>query len=201
MSSPKYPYMDAISQNLSFSDEKLRLLVLGDKNVGKTHFISNYMKVLNGETLGKDFHSTTNSLEINKKLVKISNKLISLELWDTNRETAISSVFKSYLKICDGLVLMCDVNCSESFKFIDNQLERINGKLNRPKVLVLFSTSTKKKHKLKDCIPIKYLKEKYNAEAKFVDLDQSITYTTIFSQFLHHCLESKHRKSNRLCFK
>jgi hypothetical protein len=43
--------LDAISQNLHLFEEKVKLLVIGDESVGKSYFISNFFKVMNGERL------------------------------------------------------------------------------------------------------------------------------------------------------
>jgi hypothetical protein len=43
--------LDVISQNLQLFEEKLKFLVIGDESVGKSLFISNFFKVLNGERL------------------------------------------------------------------------------------------------------------------------------------------------------
>jgi len=45
--------LDAISQNLHLFEEKLKFLVIGDESVGKSYFIFNFFKVMNGERLKK----------------------------------------------------------------------------------------------------------------------------------------------------
>ena len=54
--SNKQAFYDAISQNLSIFDEKLKLLVIGDESAGKTHFIANFIKFLNGEKFTSIHH-------------------------------------------------------------------------------------------------------------------------------------------------
>jgi len=43
--------LDSISQNLYMFEEKLKFLVIGDESVGKSFFINNFFKVMNGERL------------------------------------------------------------------------------------------------------------------------------------------------------
>lgn len=98
--------LDAISQNLHLYEEKLKFLVIGDESVGKSFFIYNFFKVMNGERLRRSsqelYHTERYfflnfSPEMKKKLVRIMNKYVSVELWDTNKKIISSSIFKSKL--------------------------------------------------------------------------------------------------------
>ena len=52
-------FSPVISENLSIFDEKLKLLVIGENSVGKSLFISNFLKIMNGEKTS----SINNSLD------------------------------------------------------------------------------------------------------------------------------------------
>jgi GTPase SAR1 family protein len=148
-----------IMQNLSIHDETIKLMVIGDKAVGKTFFIDNlctgnnninnkehiisnsssnnnpYNNLLN---VNKDKNNSqtpipsvtypykpTQTLEIKRFIFSTLNKLIKIELWDTNTNILNSPIIKTYFKLCHGFILTCDISNLESIKFLEKQIENI----------------------------------------------------------------------------
>lgn len=120
-----------LSQNVNLVDDVMKLIILGEPQVGKTLFIettineSKYNSKLN--------YVHTNSLEIKKKLINLLGKKIKLELWDTNSQIIDSEIFQgkykkvilAYLKICDGIILLIDPLRIESVTYIFNLMEKL----------------------------------------------------------------------------
>jgi GTPase SAR1 family protein len=155
-----------IMQNLSIHDETIKLMVIGDKAVGKTLFIDNlctgnnninnkediisnnssnnssnnnnsYNNLLNvNKDKNKNNSHTpipsvtypykpTQTLEIKRFIFSTLNKLIKIELWDTNINILNSPIIKTYFKLCHGFILTCDISNLESIKFLEKQIENI----------------------------------------------------------------------------
>ena len=78
-----------IMQNLEIYDEVIKVMVIGDKCVGKSLLISKLL------SQGKMNYFPTKNLEIYNKLCKIIGKFVKLELFDTCPSTLNDSLMKS----------------------------------------------------------------------------------------------------------
>lgn len=129
-----------LSQNLNLAEDIIKLITIGDKRVGKSYFIEkilsndmNHSKSTeeNVSKIGKEnshqisSYEPTTSLEIKRTLINLKDKIVKLELWDTNVNIINNSIIKTYYKLCHGVVLVCDVGSIDSIRFIERQLENI----------------------------------------------------------------------------
>ncbi len=144
-----------ILQNLYVPCETLKIIVIGDKAVGKSHFINklndesngtnNYKEEYDGlgvSTKSKHVYIPTLSLEIKKifyknRAIEINNeyqsnnynarqeKMVQLEIWDTNFNILTSNIIKTYYKLCNGFMVITDISNLESIKFAEKQIENI----------------------------------------------------------------------------
>ena len=80
-----------LAQNILQTNITIKILVIGDENVGKTFFVNKFLK---NEKIHKDY-IPSESLEISKKLIYLVNKCIKLEIYDTNKKILNSPLFKS----------------------------------------------------------------------------------------------------------
>ena len=159
-----------ISQNLIVYDELLKLIVIGNKSVGKSTFIK---KLINEESNGP-----TMALEINKTIVNVNNKKVKLEFFDTNTQIINSSIIKTYYKISQGYIAIID-----SYQNVDNllwlkkQIEEIHSaKTFHAKLFLIvneYTDTTKKSNKeqIKDFID--ELTQKYIVQVKKCDLSKT----------------------------
>lgn len=116
----------------------VKILVLGQANVGKTSLIERFInnKYTNDRraTIGVDFSSK--SIEVTENLICV------LQLWDTagqerfNTGTLTSTFFRN----ADGVVLVYDVSCQESVEQLQQWREeimsRISGEFDLPTVVI-----------------------------------------------------------------
>jgi hypothetical protein len=79
-----------LTQNIKLTDEVLKIILIGDENVGKTMLIE---KLIN-TTVGCDLVHT-GSLEIKKKRIKLLERILTLEFWDTNKKILSSKLSES----------------------------------------------------------------------------------------------------------
>ncbi len=120
-STVKNSFENIISQNLIVSDELIKLILVGDKSVGKTLFINKIMQ----DNDNNISYIPTASLDIKRHLLNISDKYIRIELWDTNCNILNSGLIHTYFKICNGFILICDISNIDSIKFLEKQIENI----------------------------------------------------------------------------
>jgi hypothetical protein len=95
--------MVLLKENFYAYDQTIKLMLIGNKGVGKTTFLNKVLTKLSGMTSDSDNLCNgvrpnlkpTMSLEIIKRLLKINNKIINLEVWDTNEQVLNSPIVKS----------------------------------------------------------------------------------------------------------
>ena len=95
-------------------DEKLKFMVLGETRVGKTSLIRKYIKNQFG-----DNYLTTVGIDFQEKLIQVNDKLILLQLWDTAGQERFRDIAKNYIKSADGVLLVYDITCKETFEKLD----------------------------------------------------------------------------------
>jgi DNA replication protein DnaC len=86
--------VELLSDNFYAYDKVIKIMLMGNKGVGKTILLTSLLNLLNND---KDEIQTkpTLSLEISKKIYKLRDNLINLEFWDTNEQILLSPIIKS----------------------------------------------------------------------------------------------------------
>ena len=101
-------------------DFKLKLILIGDTNVGKSSFFNilrNDDPMITSSTVGVDFNS---------KLYNINNKKIKITMWDTAGQEKFECIVRSYFRQLSGMVLMFDLTLKSSFDNLEKWLEKID---------------------------------------------------------------------------
>ena len=68
------------------SDIKVKIMLIGDSNVGKTSIIKRYCKNIFSKS-----HISTVGIDLETKIIKIGKQIINLQLWDTAGQERYSS--------------------------------------------------------------------------------------------------------------
>lgn len=102
-------------------DEKLKLMILGDSNVGKSSILKKYCK---NEFMGA--YVATIGIDFQIKYLNINGKKIKLQIWDTAGQERYRVVTKNYFNTSDGFLVIYDITSRESFLNINNWIEQIN---------------------------------------------------------------------------
>ena len=97
-------------ENIIYS---FKVILIGDSFVGKTSLILRFCKDQYEEN-----SLATIGIDTQKKYIKKDNKKIELIIWDTAGEEKYKSLAKNSCNQMDGIVLVFDLNCKESFKNI-----------------------------------------------------------------------------------
>ena len=101
-------------------DEKIKLMIIGDSNVGKSSILKQYCK---NEFFEK--YITTIGIDFQIKYIYLKNKKIQLQIWDTAGQERYRVVTKNYFNTSDGFIIVYDITNRESFNNINNWIEQI----------------------------------------------------------------------------
>ena len=110
----------------------LKVLLLGDSNVGKTHLINRFT-----DNEYEENSSSIIGIEFKHKEIELNKKKIKLNILDTAGQEKYLSVAKNFIRNGDGVIFIFDLTNKESFKNIKKWLitsEEINPEF--PKILV-----------------------------------------------------------------
>jgi small GTP-binding protein len=101
---------------------KLKVIVAGAKNVGKTSLIRRYMH----GTFSSDVKSTI-GVDFMTKQLNIDDKKIRLSVWDFAGERKFRSLFPSYCSGASASLLLFDITDRASFDDLNAWLDLIGG--------------------------------------------------------------------------
>ena len=115
-------------------DYVFKLLLIGETKVGKTSIMTRF---------NEDFFTTnylsTIGLDYRSKYIKLKQKIVKLQIWDTTGQDLFKAVIKpSYYKGSNCLILIYDIEDLNSFlniKKVMNAIREYNA-MNKYKVLV-----------------------------------------------------------------
>ena len=122
------------------NDLKFKIIVIGDAGVGKSCLTSKASK----DTFNEKY-SPTISFEFLSFNVKINDKIIKLEIWDTAGQEKFRSLARAFYRNIDVGILVYDVTNKSSFEEIkkfwikdikDNNIDNISKKI----INIFFST-------------------------------------------------------------
>ena len=103
-----------MSENKENNEEeeeiKIKIMLLGESQIGKTSFIQRYVK--NNFNLS---YITTVGIDFQLKQIKMNNKSIKLQIWDTAGQEKYRSLTKFFYKDAAIAVLVYDITRRDSF--------------------------------------------------------------------------------------
>ena len=87
-----------------------KIIIIGDAGVGKSNILTRYVK--------NEFDSSkqpTVGVEFSSKKIKVDNKSIKLQIWDTAGQEKFKAVSKQYYKGAVGVMLVYDITKKRTF--------------------------------------------------------------------------------------
>ena len=101
-------------------DERIRIMLLGDSNVGKTSILKRYCKNQFSES-----YISSVGIDFETKYIKVDEKTINLQIWDTAGQERYKVISKNYYNKSDGFIIVYDITNKSSFDSIVNWVEDI----------------------------------------------------------------------------
>ena len=93
----------------------IKILILGDSNVGKTVTSLTY-----AENVFDDAHMATIGVDLKEKTLILNEYKIDLQIWDTAGQERFRSLTKSFFHSVNGIVFMYDITNRASYNNIGN---------------------------------------------------------------------------------
>ncbi|CAG9327079.1 unnamed protein product [Blepharisma stoltei] len=101
-------------------DALYKLLIIGDSGVGKSCFLLQFTE---GDF--KEDHNVTIGVEYGAKTLKVEEKNIKLQIWDTAGQESFRAITRSFYRNAHGVVLMYDLTRLESYENLYDWLREI----------------------------------------------------------------------------
>tara|TARA_B110000879_G_C11101091_1_gene483241 strand:+ start:704 stop:1300 length:597 start_codon:yes stop_codon:yes gene_type:complete len=139
-------------------ENKLKLILVGDTNVGKTALLNrkhnNIFNPTFSSTLGVDFHYIS---------VRRGNRDIKIYLWDTAGQEKFANLINVYFRNLDGAMIIYDITNRNSYDSIEKWIDKINffNKSELPIIIVGTKTDLEK-HRMIHKHEVTNLSKKYD---------------------------------------
>ena len=115
------------------SDFVIKILLLGDSEVGKSCFLMRY-----SDNVFVENYITTIGLDYKLKTVKLdSGKTIKVQLWDTAGQDKYRTIAKNYYKGSHGILLLYDITKMTSFENIREWIRDIKEEVSEKAIVFL----------------------------------------------------------------
>jgi len=93
--------IDITPCNDEFEDYSVKIVIVGDSNVGKTNILNRFVS----NDFSNDSRATV-GVELSSKSYKINEKVLKLHLWDTAGQERFKSITSSYYKGAKGAMIV-----------------------------------------------------------------------------------------------
>ncbi|XP_067026148.1 ras-related protein Rab-3-like [Acropora muricata] len=103
-------------------DESLKILVIGDSDVGKTSLVFRFVD----GSFSSQFVPTV-GIDFKSKTIVWNDKQIQLQIWDTAGQERYRSITTSYFRGAAGFVIMYDIRNEVSFKGVQEWVSQIKA--------------------------------------------------------------------------
>ena len=113
-------HYDSISIEEEYYDLKIRLMLIGDSNVGKTSIIKRYCN----NQFSPSYISTV-GIDFETKYLRLNGKIINLQIWDTAGQERYKVLAKNYYKNSDGFIIVYDITDKKSLNNVANWITQI----------------------------------------------------------------------------
>ena len=112
--------------------KEIKLLLLGESNVGKTSIFNKYIynrnATLSASSIGVDFET---------KIINYKNRNYKIRLFDTAGQERFQSITYNYYHIGDGFLIVFDLTNEHSLNRIKDWIELLKDKIKNSKFLII----------------------------------------------------------------
>ena len=112
--------------------KEIKLLLLGESNVGKTSIFNKYIynrnATLSASSIGVDFET---------KNINYKNKKYKIRLFDTAGQERFHSITHSYYHLGDGFLIVFDLTNEHSLNKVKDWIESLNDKVEDSKFIII----------------------------------------------------------------
>lgn len=117
-------FEDNINNTNSFEEDfdiKLKIMLIGDSNVGKTSLLKKYCDNEFSQT-----YIPTIGIDFQIKNLNINKKKVNVQIWDTTGEERYKILAKNCFNSSNGFIIVYDITNRKSYNNVNNWIEQIN---------------------------------------------------------------------------
>ena len=112
----------------------LRFILVGNSSVGKTSIVDKYT-----ENIFRDIHQSTMGVDYKIKIFEMKGFKIRMNILDTAGQERYKSLAKIHFRNCNGIFLVFDLTCKQSFEDLEFWLNEIKSTIDveNTKILII----------------------------------------------------------------
>jgi len=118
-------------------DVILKVLLLGNSNVGKSSLFLRYV-----DDIWNDSFVPTIGVDFKIKTFELDSKKVKMQIWDTAGQERFKNVIASYYRGANGILLVYDITDKDSFRQIKNWLVEVDRNANKNVLKVLIGNKS-----------------------------------------------------------
>ena len=119
-------------------DHLFKILIIGESGVGKTAIMQRFC-----ENTFEPVYISTVGVDFKPKVIKVGNKTVKMQLWDTAGQDRFRNITASYYRGTQGVLIVYDVTDRSSFDKVSSWFTEVRDRTeNDPPVIILVGNKT-----------------------------------------------------------
>ncbi|EDR22979.1 hypothetical protein, conserved [Entamoeba dispar SAW760] len=119
-------------------DHLFKILIIGESGVGKTAIMQRFC-----ENTFEPVYISTVGVDFKPKVIKVGNKTVKMQLWDTAGQDRFRNITASYYRGTQGVLIVYDVTDRASFDKVSSWFTEVRDRTeNDPPVIILVGNKT-----------------------------------------------------------
>lgn len=114
-----------------------KYIIIGDTGVGKSCLLLQFT-----DERFQPVHDLTIGVEFGARMIKVYDKQIKLQIWDTAGQESFRSITRSYYRGAAGALLVYDITRRETFNHLSRWLEEARQNGNSDMVIMLIGNKS-----------------------------------------------------------
>ena len=164
----------------------LKILLIGDSQVGKTSLLLKYT-----EHVFPEEHIATIGVEYKDKFILKDNYNIRLQIWDTAGQERFHSITKNIYRNANGVLFVYDITNQESFGNIKNWIKDLQNVGNDIKGVIIGNKIDLEQQRDVSKQDLEEIGKKYNMPILETSAKQSINVNEGFELLVNELLKGK----------
>ena len=121
-----------INQEITDFDLNFKIIIIGDSGVGKS-----CLSLRATKNVFENLYSPTIGFEFMTFFIKVDNKAIKLQIWDTCGQEIYKSLISNFYRNSSLAVLVYSIDSKESFNHVENWLNDLRSQANEDVRVIL----------------------------------------------------------------